>query len=189
MAVSDSPSIEIEVQIPSHLTYDDMKPLLDPLEENSSEKLKVWRSSHEQAAAGIDVAIIVEIGPATVTAVSAAGFLGWAIKRSMGAFLDHLGQASGENVVAMLKKARWSNSSRKNIPMSINAGAVRFNFAEDEITLEDLKKRLDKARELVSELPENAFSSRSFPPECGLYWDEDTDSWQVPEDVPNPQNL
>ncbi len=54
--------------------------------------------------------------------------------------------------------------------MSINAGAVRFNFAEDEITLEDLKKRLDKARELVSELPENAFSSRSFPPECGLYW-------------------
>ena len=189
MSISNPPDVEVEVQIPSHLAYDDMRPLLGSLEECSSERLKVCRSHYEQAAAGIDVAIIFEIGPATVTAVSAAGLLGWAIKRSMGAFFDHLGQASGQDLITILKKARWSNSGRRNIPMSVNAGAVRFNFDEDEISVEDLQKRLNKARELVNEVPDSAFSNESFPPECGFYWDEEAETWQLTQGVPDPRKL
>lgn len=64
-------------------------------------------------------------------------------------------------------------------PCTVIINGVRF-YLRGEMSDEDLVRRLLKASDYLKELPDQAFGESAGPPEFGLEWDADSNSWEGP---------
>lgn len=86
-------------------------------------------------------------------------------------------------ILEILRNGRSNRNGRRYYPLEVSLktkqglGNVDF-FFEDELTEEELLRRLRSAQALVSALDDSKFEVRSGPPENGFFWNAERRCWR-----------
>lgn len=102
-------------------------------------------------------------------------------------FLEKLAEdaynALREALLTLLRKARDKNRERGEYvtAATINVGDLRLHLefpGQEEITADELRRRLASAAEYIGQLPDSALSGGASDMYYGLRWDEQSRCWR-----------
>jgi hypothetical protein len=153
------------------LDYDDLLPLLKELHKRyATVNTSVSSLGVEPPAAGMtEIALIFALSNTAIPYLKG--------------FLEEWGKADAkglrEALIELFGRGRKSRtgSGRMFIPLVIPLGKVRFYFY-DVRSDDDFANQLNAAYEFMQSLPNEAFEGIAGPPEYGMFWDRESNSWQ-----------
>ena len=156
----------IDVQTYSFVGFRQLAPLLDELNERyNSVGANVY--DFEPPAAGFsEIAITIAV---TAPVAYLSSFLAsWAAEDA---------KALRRKMLELMHRNQENQHGRRYLPMRVEMGRVRF-YLHEQVSDEELVKRLRAAQEYTAALPEEAFAGEAGPGEFGLYWDKKSETWK-----------